>query len=216
MWKIHPALMCSLIMLGTPYKKSLFALMAAKNITSMRELKGKRIGVSQMQVSRVLARTLAILRQQRALGWETLHVTSAKHNIATAPAEDVDAGRGPWRPAAADGSGRGGQLAGVVLHLLGLGHRQGDDVGPGHHGHVGPGGLEGPGGVHWPAGQRSVRRRGEDRQLPPEGVHLAGPPGLGVGLPRRWDQHDAPQHDEHDQHHRLHPPAALLRPRQGT
>jgi len=35
-------------------------------------------------------RTLAILRQQRALGWETLHVTSAKHNIATAPAEDVD------------------------------------------------------------------------------------------------------------------------------
>ena len=38
----------SLVMLGTPYKKSLFAMMAAKNITSLRELKGKRIGVSQI------------------------------------------------------------------------------------------------------------------------------------------------------------------------
>jgi ABC-type nitrate/sulfonate/bicarbonate transport system substrate-binding protein len=38
----------SLVALGTPYKKSLFALMAAKNITSMKELKGKRIGVSQI------------------------------------------------------------------------------------------------------------------------------------------------------------------------
>lgn len=35
-------------------------------------------------------RTLAILRQQRALGWETVHVTSAKHTIATAPVEEVD------------------------------------------------------------------------------------------------------------------------------
>jgi ABC-type nitrate/sulfonate/bicarbonate transport system substrate-binding protein len=38
----------SLIALGSPFKKSLFALMAAKNIKSVRELKGKRIGVSQI------------------------------------------------------------------------------------------------------------------------------------------------------------------------
>jgi ABC-type nitrate/sulfonate/bicarbonate transport system substrate-binding protein len=38
----------SLVALGSPYKKSLFALMAAKNITNIRELKGKRIGVSQI------------------------------------------------------------------------------------------------------------------------------------------------------------------------
>ncbi len=38
----------SLIALGSPYKKSLFALMAAKNIAGIRELKGKRIGVSQI------------------------------------------------------------------------------------------------------------------------------------------------------------------------
>jgi ABC-type nitrate/sulfonate/bicarbonate transport system substrate-binding protein len=38
----------SLISLGAPYKKSLFALMAAKNISNIRELKGKRIGVSQI------------------------------------------------------------------------------------------------------------------------------------------------------------------------
>ncbi len=38
----------SLVALGSPYKKSLFALMAAKNINSMRELKGKRIGISQI------------------------------------------------------------------------------------------------------------------------------------------------------------------------
>ena len=38
----------SLISLGSPYKKSLFALMAGKNITGIRELKGKRIGVSQI------------------------------------------------------------------------------------------------------------------------------------------------------------------------
>lgn len=38
----------SLVALGSPYKKSLFAMMAAKNINSIRELKGKRIGVSQI------------------------------------------------------------------------------------------------------------------------------------------------------------------------
>jgi PEP-CTERM/exosortase A-associated glycosyltransferase len=35
-------------------------------------------------------RTLAILREQRALGWETLHVTSAKHTGATAAVEEID------------------------------------------------------------------------------------------------------------------------------
>jgi PEP-CTERM/exosortase A-associated glycosyltransferase len=35
-------------------------------------------------------RTLAILRQQRALGWETMHVTSAKHTATTAAVEEVD------------------------------------------------------------------------------------------------------------------------------
>ena len=38
----------SLIALGSPFKKSLFALMASKNIKSIRDLKGKRIGVSQI------------------------------------------------------------------------------------------------------------------------------------------------------------------------
>ena len=38
----------SLVAVGSPFKKSLFALMAQKNITDMRELKGKRIGVSQI------------------------------------------------------------------------------------------------------------------------------------------------------------------------
>jgi ABC-type nitrate/sulfonate/bicarbonate transport system substrate-binding protein len=38
----------SLVSLGSPYKKSLFALMAGKNIASVRDLKGKRIGVSQI------------------------------------------------------------------------------------------------------------------------------------------------------------------------
>jgi ABC-type nitrate/sulfonate/bicarbonate transport system substrate-binding protein len=38
----------SLIALGSPYKKSLFVLMAAKNIAGIRDLKGKRIGVSQI------------------------------------------------------------------------------------------------------------------------------------------------------------------------
>jgi ABC-type nitrate/sulfonate/bicarbonate transport system substrate-binding protein len=38
----------SLEILGSPYRKSLFALMAAKNITAVRELKGKRVGVSQI------------------------------------------------------------------------------------------------------------------------------------------------------------------------
>ncbi|MCC6916248.1 TIGR04063 family PEP-CTERM/XrtA system glycosyltransferase [Nitrosomonas sp.] len=35
-------------------------------------------------------RTLAILKEQRALGWETFHVTSAKHTGSTLPEEDVD------------------------------------------------------------------------------------------------------------------------------
>jgi ABC-type nitrate/sulfonate/bicarbonate transport system substrate-binding protein len=38
----------SLVAVGSPFKKSLFALMAQKNISNMRELKGKRIGVSQI------------------------------------------------------------------------------------------------------------------------------------------------------------------------
>jgi ABC-type nitrate/sulfonate/bicarbonate transport system substrate-binding protein len=38
----------SLIALGSPFKKSLFALMASKNIKTIRDLKGKRIGVSQI------------------------------------------------------------------------------------------------------------------------------------------------------------------------
>ncbi|HZM35059.1 MAG TPA: glycosyltransferase, partial [Burkholderiales bacterium] len=35
-------------------------------------------------------RTLAILREQRALGWETAHLTSAKHHLPCAPVEEVD------------------------------------------------------------------------------------------------------------------------------
>lgn len=38
----------SLIAVGSPFKKSLFALMAQKNIASVRDLKGKRVGVSQI------------------------------------------------------------------------------------------------------------------------------------------------------------------------
>ena len=38
----------SMVMLGSPYRKSLFALMASKNFTNVRELKGKRFGVSQL------------------------------------------------------------------------------------------------------------------------------------------------------------------------
>jgi len=38
----------SLIALGSPFKKSLFALMAQKGLTNVRSLKGKRIGVSQL------------------------------------------------------------------------------------------------------------------------------------------------------------------------
>jgi len=38
----------SLIVLGSPFKKSLFALMATKNIKRVQDLKGKRIGVSQV------------------------------------------------------------------------------------------------------------------------------------------------------------------------
>lgn len=35
-------------------------------------------------------RTLAILREQRALGWETLHLTSPKHHVAQRDEEEVD------------------------------------------------------------------------------------------------------------------------------
>ena len=38
----------SLVILGSPYKKSLFALMATKNIKRLQDLKGKRIAVSQV------------------------------------------------------------------------------------------------------------------------------------------------------------------------
>lgn len=38
----------SMIMLGAPYKKSSFALVAAENISSVGALKGKRIAVSQL------------------------------------------------------------------------------------------------------------------------------------------------------------------------
>jgi len=38
----------SLIVLGSPFKKSLFALMATKDIKRVQDLKGKRIGVSQV------------------------------------------------------------------------------------------------------------------------------------------------------------------------
>lgn len=38
----------SLVIVGSPYRKSLFALMAAKNVASVRALKGKRVGVSQL------------------------------------------------------------------------------------------------------------------------------------------------------------------------
>ena len=38
----------SLVIMGSPYRKSLFALMAGKQFRSVRELKGKRLGVSQI------------------------------------------------------------------------------------------------------------------------------------------------------------------------
>ena len=38
----------SLVMVGSPFRKSLFALMAGKNFASVRDLKGKRLGVSQI------------------------------------------------------------------------------------------------------------------------------------------------------------------------
>ena len=38
----------SLMMIGSPYRKSLFALMAGKGFASVRDLKGKRVGVSQI------------------------------------------------------------------------------------------------------------------------------------------------------------------------
>mgnify|MGYP000473419286 CR=1 FL=1 len=44
-------------------------------------------------------RTLAILREQRRLGWETFQLTSPKQGPATAPVEDVDG----WRFYRTDG-----------------------------------------------------------------------------------------------------------------
>src|SRR5438552_10545372 len=38
----------SLVILGSPYRKSLFALMANSRFSKVQELKGKRIGVSQI------------------------------------------------------------------------------------------------------------------------------------------------------------------------
>ena len=38
----------TLVILGSPYRKSLFAMMADKNIASVRDLKGKKLGVSQI------------------------------------------------------------------------------------------------------------------------------------------------------------------------
>ena len=38
----------SLVIIGSPYRKSLFALMAPKSVGSVRDLKGKRVGVSQI------------------------------------------------------------------------------------------------------------------------------------------------------------------------
>ncbi|HEY1241234.1 MAG TPA: ABC transporter substrate-binding protein [Bryobacteraceae bacterium] len=38
----------SLVIVGSPYRKSLFALMAGKSVASVGALKGKRVGVSQM------------------------------------------------------------------------------------------------------------------------------------------------------------------------
>jgi len=38
----------SLVILGSPFRKSLFEMMAAKNLNSIRDLKGKRVGVSQI------------------------------------------------------------------------------------------------------------------------------------------------------------------------
>lgn len=35
-------------------------------------------------------RTLSILREQRALGWQTYHITSPKHHVATADEEQID------------------------------------------------------------------------------------------------------------------------------
>jgi len=38
----------SLVMVGSPFRKSLFALMAHKSVATMKDLKGKRVGVSQI------------------------------------------------------------------------------------------------------------------------------------------------------------------------
>lgn len=48
-------------------------------------------------------RTAALLREQRALGWETFHLTSPKQGITTTPCEEVD-GLRFYRTAPADGT----------------------------------------------------------------------------------------------------------------
>jgi PEP-CTERM/exosortase A-associated glycosyltransferase len=49
-------------------------------------------------------RTLSILREQRALGWETFHLTSPKHVGTTALEEDVDGWHFYRTPASSDGT----------------------------------------------------------------------------------------------------------------
>jgi hypothetical protein len=48
-------------------------------------------------------RTASILREQRARGWETFHLTTPKHTAASAAEEDVDGlhfFRTQWKPGA--------------------------------------------------------------------------------------------------------------------
>lgn len=45
-------------------------------------------------------RTLAILEQQRALGWETVHLTSPKHTQPFAPEEEIEGWKFYRTPAA--------------------------------------------------------------------------------------------------------------------
>jgi ABC-type nitrate/sulfonate/bicarbonate transport system substrate-binding protein len=65
----------SLVMVGSPFKKSLFALMANKSITSMKDLKGKRVGVSQIGDA-PFNYTIGLLAKagltQRDIQWQTV------------------------------------------------------------------------------------------------------------------------------------------------
>ena len=38
-------------------------------------------------------RTMGILKAQRELGWDTVHLTTPKHELASLPVEDIDADR---------------------------------------------------------------------------------------------------------------------------